>query len=126
MTNDGCIFFDLIYRYIIYYGVSILYIEVKLRTGYFKTIQCNMIMSDSKIILSPLSNHTGEHNEEITIDDIDTLAISGIENNNPRIEIQSHNSTYLCTVHESIDLDDLLRTIRKELKINKAIICSPF
>ena len=102
------------------YEVGYLCYEVRLRIGYFKTKQYNMIIAGNKIILSSLSNH----DEDITISDIDIIVVSGIENKNSSIEIQSLNSTYLCFLHENINLDELLSTMRKELNNSKAIICN--
>lgn len=94
--------------------------EVKLRTGYFKTAPYNMIITDNKIILSSLT----DHKDDITISNIDLLILSGIENKNSEFEIQSNDNIYQCMLHDDIDFDMFISTIRKELNINKAIICN--
>lgn len=85
--------------------------EVKLRTGYFKTTQYNMVIADNSILLAS----TADVEDEIRIGDIELIVVSSEGKSNPVIEIQSKDVIYSCILHKDIDLDAMLSTMRREL-----------
>ena len=91
-------------------------IEVKLKTGFFKTMSYSLKMNETLLILSPLEPSA----KEILLPKEDILTFTLWEKKSPEFEIQTRGNLYHGSITENIDPREIYAFLRANF-YNKTI-----
>jgi hypothetical protein len=87
--------------------------DVKLKSGFFKTQQYTLAISNKQITLTPQED-SELHNIVITDQDLSTISITGRDTKLTEFEINAQSVIYMGTFAADTNIEEVLWTLKKE------------
>jgi hypothetical protein len=113
LPNDAWLFFFNGQIGIICVEVVFMAYDVKLKSGFFKTQQYTLAISNKQITLTPQED-SELHNIVITDQDLSTISITGRDTKLTEFEINAQSGIYMGTFAADTNIEEVLWTLKKE------------